>query len=318
MITDFQIFEKKWVKKNIPNWFYLVLRVGDNRVWDSLMRMEFIKLTGISDHYGIARRWFDIRELLLIMKGSEVVKLNNVEPVEYFNSDSFCKDNFKFWRRLVNSEPQFLRNRDFTFSSAIEKILGDLPYTHIRQKKVGGISSRITYDNNRVIKYIQIRNYDIAEYFSHLYHSNQLHINTLDDFTKMMLETLKKLIKRHSISTDWPWERWEIPEEYIMNKLTFEELKKILNRAFEYISNVYEEEGEWIVNGKSFKIPKESTLYFKEEGGRKIKYYSSGGMEKERIDNAIKEYGLDHIYNIKTVHNHIDMMEILKNEYSNE
>lgn len=317
MITEFQIFEKKWTPKT-PKWFFLVLRVSDNKVWDSLMRMEFIQLKGISDNYRIAKSWFDIRELFLIMKGSEVFKMNDVEPIEYFNPDSFCKNNFKLWRRVISSEPQFHGGKDITFRSGIEKILSRLHYTHIRIKKNGGMNFRISYDNNRVIKYIEQRHYDILGVFSLLYHSNQLHINTLDDFTKLMLEILKDLIKSHSISTDWPWEHWEIPEEYIMNKLKFGELKKILSKAFDYISKVYEDEGEWSVIGKSFKIPKGSILYFKEEGGRKIKDYSSRGMERERIDNIIKEYGLDHIYDIKTVHNHIDMMEILKNEYSNE
>ena len=102
MIIDFQIFEKKWIKKEVPKWFYLVLRLpsGDfekekrNFTLDSLMRMEFTQLKGISDHYRISKSFFDIRDSLLIMRGSDVVKLNDIEPIEYFNADSFCKNNF--------------------------------------------------------------------------------------------------------------------------------------------------------------------------------------------------------------------------------
>jgi hypothetical protein len=324
MITDFQIFEKKWIPKNEPNWFYLVLRVGDDKVWDSLMRMEFLNLKGISDHYGIAKHWFDIRELLVIMNGSEVLKLNkNLEPIEYFNPDFFCKQNFKYWRRLVMNDPQFIeykngRKRDITFTGALDKLFQNLAYRNIKKKRDGGLKFDTYHDKNGIINYIQDIHYTLSEKIDDHYHLGQLHINNLDDFVKIILEMLKEYVVDYPMTKDYPWKNWKPIEDYIKDKLEFPELRKLFSKAFEINSVTFETEGEWAVNDKSFKIPKGSILYFKEEGGRRVSDYSSHGMEKERIDNIIKEYGLDHIYQIKTVHNHIDMMNILKNEYSNK
>ena len=98
--------------------------------------------------------------------------------------------------------------------------------------------------------------------------------------------------------------------------MTFKELKKILDRSFQYLSKVYEKEGEWYNNSKSLKIPRGSILYFKQKGKR-VDAYSSNGLEPEEIKKIVKDYGLEYIYQIKTVDNHIEMMEILKNEYTN-
>ena len=330
MIIDFQIFEKKWIKKEVPKWFYLVLRLpsGDfekekrNFTLDSLMRMEFTQLKGISDHYRISKSFFDIRDSLLIMRGSDVVKLNDIEPIEYFNADSFCKNNFKFWRRITMNEPNFTiyKNTDTSFSSAIRSIFQDLHYTNVKHNKDGGLNFKYFYDKNNVIKYIEESQYEIAEKFSHLYHAGQLHINTLDDFTKVALEMVKDLASKYTKTKGYSWDNWKPVEDYIIEKLTFNELKKILLRAFEYMSKVYEHEGEWSVNSKSFKVPKNSILYFKMEGGEPLPKHNYGtrGLEKKDIDEIVSKYGLEHNYQIKTVHNHLEMMEILKNEYGND
>ena len=87
MITKFKLFENK---KDIPNWFYLVLKFHEQeyeKTSDSLMRMELIQLKGISDSYMISKSWFDIRDLLIVMNGSEVNKLNTIEPIGYYDSD---------------------------------------------------------------------------------------------------------------------------------------------------------------------------------------------------------------------------------------
>ena len=157
MITKFKLFENK---KDIPNWFYLVLRFHEQereKTLDSLMRMELIQLKGVSDSYGISKSWFDVRDLLIVMNGSEVNKLNTIEPIEYYDPDSFCKNNFKFWRRIIMSEPFFMtynggRKKDSAFISAIEKIFQSLPYKNVRDNKKGGLNISYKYDKNGIIK----------------------------------------------------------------------------------------------------------------------------------------------------------------------
>lgn len=333
MITEFQIFEKKWIKKNIPNWFFLVLRlrisdfntVDEDPTLDSLMRMEFIQLKGISDHYHISESWFDVRELLLIMKGSEVAKINDIEPIEYFNSDSFCKDNFKLWRRLTMNSPNFKtdKKRDITFSSAIRVIIQDLHLCKsTKNKKNDKFKIKAFHDENGVIEYLELIQYEMTNIFDELYHAGQLHINTLDDFTNVMLRELKNYAKDCPQQKRWTTymnEHYKKLEEYINTKLEFKELRKILNGTFEYMSNVYEDEGEWYVNSKSFKVPRNSILYFKKISEKPLPkgFYGTYGLKQETIDEIVKKYGLEHNYQIKTVDNHVDMMGILKNEYVN-
>ena len=330
MITDFKIFEKNWKPKNVPNWFFLVLRLPTEifshintqrkEVLSSLMNMELIQLKGISDHYNISKSWFDVRDMLLIMKGSDVMKLNDIEPIEYFNADSFCKDNFKFWRRVTQNSPNFsvYKNQDVAFSSAIRQIFQDLQYSNVKINKKGGLDYRITYDKNGVIKYIEESQYVLSDKVSHLYHAGQLKVNNLNDFTNVMLEILKDYTKDYPRTKSYSYaaEFWKKIEDYINKELTFKELKKILDRSFQYLSKVYEKEGEWYNNSKSLKIPRGSILYFKQKGKR-VDAYSSNGLEPEEIKKIVKDYGLEYIYQIKTVDNHIEMMEILKNEYTN-
>ena len=329
MITEFQIFEKNWKPKNVPNWFFLVLRLptgtfDDTKrkdVLNSLMNMELIQLKGISDHYNISKSWFDVRDILLIMKGSDVMKLNDIEPIEYFNADSFCKNNFKFWRRVTQNSPNFsvYKNQDVAFSSAIRQIFQDLHYKNVKINKKGGLDFNVVYDNNGIIKYMEEEQYVLSNKVSHLYHAGQLKVNNLNDFTNIMLDILKDHAKDYPRTKSYSYaaEFWKKIEDYIINELTFKELKKILDGSFQYLSKVYEREGEWYNNGKSLRIPRGSILYFKQKGKR-VDSYSSHGLEPEEIQQIVKDYGLDHIYQVKTVDNHMEMMEILKNEYSNE
>jgi hypothetical protein len=259
------------------------------------------------------------------MKGSDVIKMNNIEEIEYYNPDSFCKNNFVNWRRITMNLPHFTNfhsskwKEDISFRGAISQIFKDLHYDKLTPNKSGGFKTNIHFDKNGVIKIIQSSQYKLTDMFDSLYQTNQLHINSLDDFTKKTLEILKDYISTHPISTDYPWDKnyWFPIENYILNDLKFNELKKILSRSFKYISQIYEHEGEWSINSKSFKVPKNSILYFKEYVDGESNGVSKG-LSKELIDEIVKMFGLNHIYQIKTVSNHIDMTNILKNEYSNK
>jgi len=261
------------------------------------------------------------------MKSSEVVKMNDIEPIGYFNPDSLCKNNFKYWRRLTMNEPKWgeMNNgqkMDFGFTAGISGIINDLPYTNTRPSGKGGIRSDSVYDKNGIIRYIRDSKYEIEHHFEHLYYSGQLHINSLDDFTTVMLDTLKKVVVEEPNSKKWPWDtHHEKVEKYILNGLKHYELKRILKRSFTYLSHVYEKEGEWYITGKSLKVPKGSILYIKEdppEDKPRVPIgFSSRGMKGEVIDKIVNDYGLDRIYDIRRVENHLEMMEILKTEFSN-
>jgi len=322
MITNLDIFEKKWIKKDTPNWFYLVL--GDDnekKVWSSLKNMKFINLKGISDNYRISKSFFDIRDIFLIMKGSDVVNLNEVEDVEYFNPDSFCKDNLKMWRRITQNSPFFLQmkkgyKQDVSFSSALNVFFQDLKY-----RKTKGDRKFINInDKNGIISYLEHGRvyHEIVREFDSLYHLNKLHINSFDDFVKLTYDFVKIVAGNYVLDNGYGiWDKhWKVIEDYIIQKLTIQELKKLMSKPFDYISYIYEREGEWFVNSPNLIIPRYSTLYFKKIGGERIGY-ASRGLEQEYINKMVQEYGLNHIYDIRTVDNHMNMIEILKKDFSN-
>jgi hypothetical protein len=303
MITQFNLYEKNIIKKDIPKWFFLVLNIHKNNVYESLMNMEFLFLKGISDDIRICNSFFDIRDLFLIMDGSEVDKLNDIRPIEYYNPDFFCNDNFKYLRRILQDEPQFSqrenRKQDITFSMTISKIFYNLGLRNKNNSK----------KNYEIIKYIKDCQYKLSDKLNVLYHLGQLHINSLNDFTKILLESLKEIVNSEfKLSSDCTWDKYLVSiEEYIKNKLTFIELKKLLIPIFTHYSEIFSHEGEWYNSNKSFKIPKNSILYFKE----------NINITKEKIDEIVTKYGLNHIYQIKTVSDHKELFTILNNEYKN-
>lgn len=327
MITQFNLYENKIIKKDIPKWFFLVLNIYKNNLGESLRNMEFLFLKGISDDISICNSFFDIRDMFLIMDGSEVNKLNDIIPLEYFNPDFLCKDNFKYFRRILQDEPQFQSNKynithDITFSMLTDKIFQNLGIRIINKRDDHGYNTRRIKDKNGVTKYIELCQYKLSENLNALYHLGRLHINSLDDFVKILLETLKEIVNSDiRLSLDYPYHKIHVnnnhpyynlldKEEYIRTKLTLAELKRLIRPVFTYYSKIYSHEGEWYNTSKSFKIPKNSILYFKESN-------RWNGFSKEKIDEFVAKYGLNYIYQIKTVANHEELFTILSNEYEN-
>ena len=111
-----QLFEDFRILKDTPKWFYLVLRIS--KAWESLLKMEFDGLIGISDNPNIIKNWFDIRDTLLIMRGDEFLKLNtDVFKVDYGNTNKLVSNNFQILNRLLQNKED-----DIYYSNIIEKI----------------------------------------------------------------------------------------------------------------------------------------------------------------------------------------------------
>jgi len=72
-----------------PDWFYVVLRENGKtkgnqhsklQVWESLSKMNFENLRGVSDNTGIIRSWFDVRSFMLVMSAKQTLSINKMHP----------------------------------------------------------------------------------------------------------------------------------------------------------------------------------------------------------------------------------------------
>lgn len=302
MIKSFKIYESV----NI-NFFYLVLRNQPN-TFENLAKLKLDGLKGISDNYNIARHWFDVRDIILIMNSDDVFKLNTeLIKIEYDNFDLLLKNNLDLFIRIGHDDKgKRIRNGyDYAIVNAIRCILQDIN------------SNRKKYKLNN--KLYTICNFlsapEVFYKIEHYFENKEFEINNLNDLTNYIIEAIKEL---PNIGNNYPWSKssWDESQEITTNA-TKKEIEKVLKIGISYRCDAHKDEGEWYNYSDKFIIPKKSILFFKEDVGRYIKY-GSHGMESEEIKSIINQYSLNKYYKISKVANHEEMTEILIKKYLNE
>lgn len=196
-----QINEKNIETFTDPNWFYLVLRDGSvrgdknpNVVWESLSRMKFDGLRGISDNILISRAWFDVRNIMLVMPADKVLEMNKINKIQYFNPDQLVNNNFEIIKRVMDNE----RGDDkYNITSTITKIFQNL--SSIGNQNVIGSKkkSRIygTWTRNPSAKYVRdiihmmdipSFYYGVGDYIYDMIQKDNIVINNIDDLSRMV------------------------------------------------------------------------------------------------------------------------------------
>lgn len=115
------------------DWFYLVIRGhgklrghgNKDQVYQSLAKMEFEGIRGISDNPKVSNAWFDVRSIMLVMPSSGVKRLNNIEQIEYFNPDDLVKNNLEKLNRILDNERE---DKEYGLRSTIVKIFQSPSY----------------------------------------------------------------------------------------------------------------------------------------------------------------------------------------------
>jgi hypothetical protein len=300
MIKSFKIYESV----NI-NFFYLVLRNQPN-TFENLAKLKLDGLKGISDNYNIARHWFDVRDIILIMNSDDVFKLNTeLIKIEYDNFDLLLKNNLDLFIRIGHDDKgKRIRNGyDYAIQNAIQCILQDI------NREEHKLNNKL-YDICEFLSAPEVY-YKISNYFK----NKEVNINNLNDLTDYIIQAIKEL---PNIGNDYPWSKlsWDEKQENTINA-TKKEFEKILKIGISYRCDAHKTEGEWYNYSDRFIIPKKSILFFKEDVGKYINY-GTHGMKSEKINSIIDEYSLKKYYNISKVANHDDMTEILIKDYLNE
>lgn len=303
MIKSFKIFESI----NNIKYFYVVLR-NQLSTFENLSKLNLNGLKGISDNYNIARRWFDVRDIILIMNSDDVLKLNTeLIKIEYDNFDLLLKNNLDLFIRIGHdNKGKLIRNGyDYAIVNAIQCILQDI---NSNKKKY-----RLNTKLHDICNFLSAS--EVYYKIEHYFHNNEFNINNLNDLTNYIIQAIKEL---PNIGNSYSWAKssWDYKQELATNA-TKKEIEKLLKIGISYRCDAHKDEGEWYNYSDKFIIPKKSTIFFKEDVGKYIKY-GTHGLESEEIKSIINQYSLNKYYKISKVANHEEMTEILIKKYLNK
>lgn len=302
MIKSFKIYESVNIK-----YFYLVLR-NQPRTFENLAKLKLDNLKGISDNYNIAKRWFDVRDIILIMNSDDVLKLNTeLIKIEYDNIDLLLKNNLDLFIRIGHDDKgKRMRNGyDYAIINAIQCILQDINSNRRNFK----LNNKL-YDICNFLSAPEVY-YKITQYFK----NKEFEINNLNDLTNQIIQAIKEL---PNIGNDYSWSKsdWDYKQELATNA-TKKEIEKILKIGISYRSGAHKDEGEWYNYNDKFIIPKKSILFFKEDIGKYIDY-GTHGIKTDEIKSIVDQYSLNKYYKISKVANHDEMTQILIKKYLND
>ncbi len=342
-----RITESAPILKN-PKWFYLVLRSGTGRgnddvenVYKNLKSGKFKGLRGISDNPLITRAWFDVRDIMVVMSADEVKKLNDITQIEYFNPDQLVKNNFEVLNRILDNE-RMVSNSGKNYAaiqSTLIKIFQNTSYI-LRTGVSGKKRSRLagTWDRDPSMKFLynvifclnSSRFYYTADDDIVTYLNGGANINSVKDLANFVGYVIKTNRDKFTKS-EYSFRKNELQdlvEHY--DKYGTKYIEKILQWVLTTFGKTYNKrEGEWVVNSDEFRIPKGSYLFFKktpqwndedkEEYNKWVMDYKSykdssietTGLSNDIINQKVSEYGLDKIYQIRTVKHSYEMRDIL-------
>ncbi len=307
-MNHLQLFEDFRILKDTPKWFYLVLRV--DKAWDSLLKMEFDGLTGISDNPEIINYWFDVRDTLLIMKGDEFLKLNpNIHKVDYNNPNQLISNNFKLLNRLLHNA----ENTEHYYD-VIQKILSH--------------SERVKTNNDKyhlISKFLNLNVYKVEEIISDEINDKNTIINNVWDFVNIIWKNLPTMVQKYN--KNYPWGKPYDINDFDKNAIYF-----IIQQGILKLSESWTNEGEWIIkkdkatNKRLLKVPSNSKLYFKinitdpkeiERMKAANKWGHHSGIEDKNlklVTDMIESYHLDKLYDVEFIQGHMKTFDIWKDE----
>lgn len=293
------LIEKSFTEFDIPRTFRVVFDINSdpNRVCKELSDMKLKGLTGISDRNDIAFHWLGVnRDAMLIMRGKDVVKLNNLTRFQYDNPHYFFSKGMWALKRLFqkgNSQDGALRN-----------ILEYLFKVFEKHRMVGDIHYSVPYQTLAFRK-----------------DAKTVKIDSIKDFYKWFMKAMKE---EAEIDDKREWSR-DFRSLYYepLKDLSYSVMEKMMKEVFQnHITRIYKSEGEWVVKDNVLRVPPNSYLYilipkneykdflkFKDENPalhstlKKMDKWAWMIERYEGIINAVKNYNLEKKYTIKYIDN---------------
>jgi len=253
------LVEKSFMQSDIPRVFRVAMEWGyDEKAFKTLKQLENMQLkglTGISDAGDLTFQWIGAgRDILLVMKGQEVVDNNKISRFLYDNPHYMLSNNMKWLRRMY-------------------------------QRREGDDTPGILFNLNKEVFIILARRGHITKYdieYSAPYQTmaskhlvGNAKINGVKDYIKVFRKTYRTIAAKERKEDHWNHREFMRKSEEETNtrggfeekfdKISDAEFASVVQEAFDEIKRIYGSEGEWVVKTKVLNVPKKSYLYVMEK-----------------------------------------------------
>ena len=260
--------EKSFELQDVPRTFRVVMDLDwkdPEKTLKELSNMKLAGITGISDKHDIAFQWLGVaRDIMLIMKGTEMLKLNKISRILYDNPHYMLSNNMAASYRIFQKSESS---------------------TH------GLMFNLFEYYMNALVKNKILTRYDLeysAPYQTLAHNIKQIppKINGVKDWIKYFRKTLKFSADAQE-DKDWP-DRAIIDIEERIKNTSDAILTKSVFDMYKAIAGVYGDEGEWIIKDRTLKIPKGSYLYILVDRKGYMKYQKMKKEEPQQFKIATR------------------------------
>jgi hypothetical protein len=203
--------------------------------------MKLEGLTGISDKHDIGFHWLGVaRDAMLIMKGSEVIKLNKISRILYGNPNYFLSNKMTMVKRVFQKSSGTMGD-----SNILHNIMDYVFLVMGREKKVDKYNVQYTA---------------AQQDYAHVAYKKSTNINSSKDLVKWIRKAGEVLRKEQEEKTSFRNHHILAVIDDI-EKLSDKSIEDSIYKAFEEIGKTYGSEGEWVIKDDSLKVPKGSYLY---------------------------------------------------------
>lgn len=282
---------KTLLATRIPGTFRVVISLYETeKAAQQLANRRLEGVAGISSSGTIGLQWLGVaRDAMLAMPGPETLQLNNISEVRYDDPEYLMRDNMSALYRIFNQQ-------------GAERVISNIfQYATVVAK--------------------QSRNEDFGQfaYFS----------EWCAFWQKLSYYAEKNLPQVNSVRdlAEWTTEHAPVAAQQVRKgewsiestTLTTEQWEYLLNGALKKVSEIYSDEGEWLVEDNVLNIPPGSVLYIMTYDVPEeimAQWNSSDPADRERLrftgwfatlermeelKNTVSKYGLDRIYPIRWV-----------------
>jgi len=297
-------FVNEDVNYDVPKWFYVVSKK------DYLGKIGSMKLDGIqgiSSSVDIINKWFDIRDVMIVMPGDELIKMNNLQQINYTDPDKLVSNNFKMiirLKQLYNSEtPEKIITHGILQNSTAQIENGSnyiKKHKFVEQQK----------DRYSLMTYLKRNSWSISKYVYNQIKNGYV-INNMTDFNKVVYDGINSDYVEEETISNVPYGR----TPYAKKDIDYSQLEKILKSCVYYIGNVFKKESEWIIEDKILRVPRGSKLVIKHDvGNYGKKRYDSPGLSSDKLEEVFNQYpDLRRNYEVILVDNRDEAYDRFKN-----
>jgi hypothetical protein len=294
------LIERSYGPGDVPGVFWLVTDIDDiNEDQVKQLATGVLKgVKGISGDREIVRQFLGVaRNAMLVMPGKDVVKLNKVTRVLYEKPEYLVSNNLAALYRIWQKDPESGLGRDglmMNFMDYFRAFLMKEPAA----SPLGNIGHAINFGHLRRMKYAQ------------MFRGQNPRINTVKDLAVWV----------RNASIELAQEKGERQYLDLLKKIPVKDFYRVALRTLKKIGDMYKSEGEWIIKGDVFKVPKNSRLLVLRHESvtpEIIKKHKEGELPTDWADmvlsgynfdkatlramNLIEKYGLDKKYKLRYV-----------------